>query len=123
MVIYASLFKTKFSFFWGSFEHLQGNTLHKSGILLEVLVYQTLLSQFVTLKKKKEIKTILCTAENSCFPKELLHKLDKRIRPNNEYVHTETIKKKWINFTYSRLYLRNFTKVFRIQPHSNLQSK
>lgn len=24
---------------------------------------------------------------------ELLHKLDKRIRPNNEYVHTETIKK------------------------------
>jgi len=43
--------------------------------------------------KKREIKIKLYTAENSCFPKELLHKLDKRIRPNNEYVHTETIKK------------------------------
>jgi hypothetical protein len=54
-----------------------------------------LLSQFETLKKKggKEVKTILYTAENSCFPKELLRKLDKRIKPNNEYVRTETIKK------------------------------
>lgn len=94
MVIYASLFKTKFSIFLGSFEHLQGNTLHKSGILPEVLVYQTFVISICNLKKKDEIKTILCTAENSCSPKELLHTLDKRIRPNSEYVHTETIKKK-----------------------------
>lgn len=85
----------------GSFEHLQGNTLHKSGILPAVRVLRCikcircLLSQFETLKKKggKEVKTILYTAENSCFPKELLRKLDKRIKPNNEYVRTETIKK------------------------------
>ena len=96
MVIYASLFKTKFSTFLGHLSTFRET--HYTKVEFYQKYYNVLsISDFVisicNLKKKKEIKTKLYTAENSCFAKELLHKFDKRIRPNNEYVHTETIKK------------------------------
>jgi hypothetical protein len=68
MVIYASLFITKFSNFLGSFEHLHGNT-HKSGILPEVLVYQMFVISICNLKKRKEIKTNCVQQKTAVFQK------------------------------------------------------